>query len=284
MRTRVGGVTGALSEAKFSEVLPQGVCEYDHACFALRSCVAVPIYKPRMVNSNRCLLRLKLALGLPTQRKVGGRHLRMGQGGTLDPMAAGVLVVGIGDGCIDLQEFLLGSKIYVVKGQLGASTPSLDLSTPCTVVSDWRNVTKEDMLAVLPRFRGEILQEVPMFSAKRLNGERLYTKAWRGEDVERDNKRLTVYNLDLIGWEPPYFTLQVESSSGFYVRQLVQDIGTDLKCGALAFSITRTRHGPFEVKDALREEEWDREHVAQKMMWARDKYRRASRNGAHFKH
>ncbi len=218
------------------------------------------------------MLNIKASLGLPMHLKRGepnDRSLRIGHGGTLDALASGVLVVGIGRGCVELQSYLQGSKGYVVKALLGATTPSLDMATSVHTLGEWRGVAAEQLEAVLPRYRGEIFQQPPMFSAKRTQGVRLYKRALNGESVEREEKRLTVFKLNLLAFEPPYFTLAVESSGGFYVRQLVDDIGRDLGCGAVAFSITRTRQGPFALEEALRESEWTRERIEAKIAWAR---------------
>jgi tRNA pseudouridine55 synthase len=231
----------------------------------------VPIYKPRMMLSNRCLLHIKSALGFPMQLKrnePNDRSLRVGHGGTLDALASGVLVVGIGRGCAELQSFLKGSKGYVVKALLGATTPSLDLATPVQALGEWKGVTAQHLEAVLPRYRGEIFQQPPMYSAKRTQGVRLYRRAMKGEDVEREDKRLTVFKLTLLAFEPPYFSLAVESTGGFYVRQLVHDIGRDLGCGAVAFSITRTRQGPFVLAEALPQSDWTAEKIEAKVAWA----------------
>lgn len=88
----------------------------------------------------------------------------MGHGGTLDHLAGGVLVVGIGDGCKQLQGFLKGTKAYHVRAQLGVTTPSLDLGTRCSEMSPWRHVLESDIINALPKYRGKILQKPPMYS------------------------------------------------------------------------------------------------------------------------
>jgi tRNA pseudouridine55 synthase len=169
--------------------------------------------------------------GRPAQRS-----FRIGHGGTLDALASGVLVVGIGRGCAELQSYLTGSKRYVVKAQLGARTRSLDFATPCEMACDWRSVTHEMVAALLPKYRGLISQKTPMYSAKSVKGDRLYKLALDGQVVERAEKLLNVFHLELTAFEPPFFSLSIESSSGFYVRQLVADLGNEFLVFAFRFS------------------------------------------------
>ena len=129
------------------------------------------VAKPRFVCSTWVLSRLKRTLGFVRR---GPKSTRMGHGGTLDHLASGVLVVGVGRGCKQLHGFLKGPKSYEVRGQLGVSTASLDLGTPCLETSEWRHISADDLRATLPAFRGEIQQQPPMYSAKHKDGIRLY--------------------------------------------------------------------------------------------------------------
>jgi tRNA pseudouridine55 synthase len=126
---------------------------------------------------------------------------------------------------------------------------------------EWQNITSSDIERVLPTYRGKILQQPPMFSAKKMNGVRLYKLAHSGLEVERPAVPLEVFELELVGFEAPFFTLSVTCSSGFYVRKLIEDVGNDLQCGAIAYTITRTRIGAFGLDDALCEPDWNLEHI-----------------------
>lgn len=119
------------------------------------------VIKPRLVCSTWCLRRLKEVLGF---ERNGPRSTRMGHGGTLDHLAGGVLVVGVGAGCKALQGFLKGTKAYQVRGQLGLTTPSLDLGTPCLTTGPWRHVAASHIQELLPKYTGRILQQPPMYS------------------------------------------------------------------------------------------------------------------------
>ena len=182
------------------------------------------------------------------RRKLGVR--RVGHGGTLDPDATGVLVVGVGRATRLLSYAQAAPKSYVATGRLGTVTSTQDASGEILaerdVVVDRADV-EEDARSLV----GDIDQTPPRVSAVKVRGERLYRKAQRGEEVEREARRVTVYGLRLTSFVPPDFSLEVGCSAGTYVRTLVHDLGSALGCGAHLTTLRRTGSGGFTEDDAV---------------------------------
>lgn len=183
---------------------------------------------------------------------------RAGHTGTLDPGAAGVLPVCVGR-ATRVSEYLLGSdKVYRAVMVLGVSTDTQDAQGTVVSRRDASGVTREALEAVLPRFRGLVRQVPPMVSAARVEGERLYRKARRGETVERVPREVTIARLDLAAWRPgrhPSAVLDIVCSKGTYVRTLCEDLGEALGCGAYLHFLVRAGHGPFRQEESVTLEE-----------------------------
>ncbi|XP_053306316.1 pseudouridylate synthase TRUB1 [Spea bombifrons] len=228
-----------------------------------------PIYKPKGPTSAQVLNQLKGQLlkeaGLKEYVKKRKQTLKIGHGGTLDSSASGVLVVGIGEGTKMLSSMLTGSKKYTTVAELGKATDTLDASGAVTAEKPYDHVTKEDLEKVLPSFTGEILQIPPLFSALKKDGKRLSCLVREGAEVEAKPARpVTVHQLTLTDFQPPFFTLDVECGGGFYVRSLVRDIGEALSSCASVKELIRTKQGPFTLDEhALKEEKWNISSIAQ---------------------
>jgi len=176
---------------------------------------------------------------------------RSGHGGTLDPMATGVLPILLGQ-ATRVAEFLSEHrKVYHAEITLGAATETYDAAGRITTTCDPSAVTREDLEPVLPRFRGLIEQTPPPYSAVKIAGERAYRLARAGLPVQAPPRPVHVYALELREWLPPRFTLGIECGSGTYVRSLAHDIGQALGCGAHLSALVRVRVGPFRLQDAL---------------------------------
>jgi tRNA pseudouridine55 synthase len=174
---------------------------------------------------------------------------KIGHAGTLDPLATGLLVMGVGRGTRLLRFLADLSKTYSGTGLLGVETDTLDADG--RVVR--RHVVRihgDDLLAAMMAFVGEIEQLPPAYSAVKVGGERLYRAARRGEAVERPTRTVRVRTFDLVEFDPPRFDFLVECSGGTYVRSLVADVGTRLGCGASLASLRRIAIGPFDVREA----------------------------------
>lgn len=182
------------------------------------------------------------------RRLVGQR--RVGHAGTLDPLATGVLVVGAGHGTRLIEYLADTRKTYRATILLGQTTTTDDRAGD---VLEERAVAV-DRAAVqdaLERFTGTIAQAPPAFAAVHVQGERAYVRARRGENVALAPRPVTIFRLDLLECALPRLTLEVECSTGTYIRALARDLGAALGCGAHLAALTRTRVGAFALEDAV---------------------------------
>jgi tRNA pseudouridine55 synthase len=176
---------------------------------------------------------------------------KVGHSGTLDPDATGVLLVGVGRVTRLLRFLTALPKTYTGEVVLGRETSTLDAAGTVTATYDMSDVMLADVRAVLPRFRGDILQIPPMVSAVRVGGRRLHEIARAGEEVERDARPVTVHRLEADATsEPGVFRIDVDCSSGTYVRSLAADIGAALGGGAHLRNLRRLAVGAFGVDEA----------------------------------
>ena len=180
--------------------------------------------------------------------------VKAGHTGTLDPMATGLLIVLTDERTKDASSFLAMDKSYQARAILGMETDTFDLDGKLLRRSD-KKVGEEELERVLKGMRGDIYQVPPPFSAKKVAGRRAYKLARKGIAVNMPASKVTIYSLDLVSFQFPYFTVTCDVSSGFYVRSLVHDIGEKLKVGAVVVELRRTRIGHYRVEQAKRLEE-----------------------------
>jgi tRNA pseudouridine55 synthase len=179
------------------------------------------------------------------------RVARVGHAGTLDPQAMGVLLLGLGRGT-KLTQFLHECpKTYRATLKLGVRTDSYDAAGRVVEVRSVGTIGREAVEAVLEGFRGAIEQVPPMFSALKRQGQRLYSLARHGIDVERQPRRVRIFRLTLVELAAETLSVEVECSSGTYIRVLADDIGARLGCGAHLTTLVRTAIGPFTLQGAL---------------------------------
>lgn len=199
------------------------------------------IDKPYGITSMYVVRRIKRA----------ARQRRVGHGGTLDPIATGVIPVCLGQATRLMEDVVGGSKSYVAAVELGVSTDTYDALGEVTERRDASGVTLADIEGALPAFIGEVMQVPPMYSALKREGKRLYDLARAGVEVEREARPVTVQGIAVEGWEPPVVTLRVDCGKGFYMRSLAHDLGQALGCGGHMKTLARLRSGAFSVDDAL---------------------------------
>jgi tRNA pseudouridine55 synthase len=197
--------------------------------------------KPAGVSSALAVDRVKHSLGVR----------RVGHGGTLDPLATGVLAVCLGGATKIAQYLLADDKEYVADGLLGVETDTLDRTGTITAQREV-TVTREAMLAAIAAHTGELEQIPPMFSAIKQDGVRMYTRARAGEEIERAPRKIRIDRLELVMFEPPRFRIVIACSKGTYVRSLVADLGTAVGAGAHMTELRRTRSGRFTIDMAIR--------------------------------
>ena len=167
---------------------------------------------------------------------------KAGHTGTLDPMATGVLPIALGHATRFIELIPSHDKAYRATFILGKTTDTLDITG--TVLSEKEvTATKEDVEKALSKFRGKITQLPPMYSAIKKNGVRLYELARQGIEIERESRQVTIYSLSLVSAdeEKNEYVIDVECSSGTYIRSLISDIGEELSCGAVMTALRRTK-------------------------------------------
>lgn len=175
---------------------------------------------------------------------------RAGHTGTLDPRASGVLVILIGP-AVRLSEYVSASdKRYQAVIQLGKSTDTYDADGR-TLATNPVTITEEQFEEVLQQFVGEIEQVPPPYSAIKVRGRKAYEMAREGEDFDLQPRKINVYSLELLEWDPPEAVIDVYCSSGTYIRSLANDIGNELGCGAHLVGLRRTKSGRFTLRDAV---------------------------------
>ena len=190
-------------------------------------------------------------------RKRLPRGTAIGHGGTLDPMASGVLPVCVGAATRLFDYIIDKQKTYVAELQLGVVTDTQD-ATGAVVETRTVNVTEADVRAALPRFIGDIWQTPPMYSAIKRGGKRLYELARRGESVEIAPRACRVDDVRLTAsLGDGRYRLEVDCGKGVYIRTLCHDIGAYLGCGGHMATLARTRAGVFTLENALTLEEVD---------------------------
>ena len=175
---------------------------------------------------------------------------RIGHGGTLDPMATGVLPVFVGRATRGVEFFEHAEKTYETVLLLGRTTDTQDV-TGATLAEKAVHLSPADIENVLPRFRGDILQVPPMYSALKVNGKKLYELARKGQEVERQPRPITVFELTNLGFDGTRLSLRVRCSKGTYIRTLCQDIGEALGCGGCMEALRRVRAGEYGIEDAV---------------------------------
>jgi tRNA pseudouridine55 synthase len=206
------------------------------------------IDKPEGVTSHDVVMRVR---GWVHQRRVG--HL-----GTLDPLATGVLPLALGEATKLSRLLTLGQKGYAGRIRLGIETTTYDREGEVVRESPGPWPGREEVEKALETFRGEMEQVPPPFSAVKRGGQAAYRRARRGEEVELEPRKVTIYDLEVTSYEPPFVGLEVLCSSGTYLRSLAQDVGGMLGTGGTLWNLRRTRSGPFTLDQAIPLDDLDR--------------------------
>ncbi len=206
--------------------------------------------KPRGMSSNQALQKVRWLLNAE----------KAGHTGSLDPLATGVLPLCFGEATKFSQYLLDADKGYETVTQLGVTTTTGDAEGE---VVERREVTvgRDEIEALLPRFRGEIKQIPPMYSALKKDGQPLYKLARAGEVVEREARSVNIARLELLALDNAQLRLSVACSKGTYIRTLVEDIGRELGCGGHVAELRRTQAGPFALAQAVSLETLEQAHA-----------------------
>lgn len=182
-------------------------------------------------------------------RRVFGTR-RIGHGGTLDPMATGVLPVFVGRATRGVEFFEHAEKTYETVLRLGITTDTEDI-TGAVLTESPVDLTGVDLETVLDGFRGEIMQVPPMYSALKVNGQKLCDLARKGKEVERKPRPITIHQLELLKVEGSDLHLRVRCSKGTYIRTLCKDIGQTLGCGGCMAQLRRVQAGEYTIEEAV---------------------------------
>ena len=197
--------------------------------------------KPAGLSSNDALIRAKRIFNAK----------KAGHTGTLDPFATGLLPLCFGEATKFSQDLLDADKTYETVVHLGIRTTTGDTEGEILETSGPCNFAPDEIESVLSRFRGDILQVPPMYSALKRDGKPLYEYARAGIELEREARPVTIHELTLLDYSAPFLTLRVTCSKGTYIRVLGEDIGKALGCGAHLKTLRRTRVGPLTLEPAV---------------------------------
>lgn len=175
---------------------------------------------------------------------------RLGHGGTLDPMATGVLPVFVGTATKACDIMPDNTKSYRAGFQLGTVTDTQDITGKITAASD-KFVAASKIAEVIPEFTGKIMQLPPMYSAVQINGRRLYDLARKGIEVERTPREIEVFSLNIISYDEKSRCgeMEINCGKGTYIRTIINDIGEKLGCGGIMTSLVRTSSGGFKLNE-----------------------------------
>ena len=196
----------------------------------------------------------KIRWGL--RSKFNLKKLKVGHAGTLDPLATGLLLICTGRMTKKILEFQALEKTYTGTITLGATTPSFDSETPIDKKFKITHLNDEALIAAKEKFRGEIDQSPPLFSAIKKEGKRLYEYARAGEKIEIKSRKIKIHRFDFKKIELPDIAFEVKCSKGTYIRSLANDFGKSVDSGGYLSSLRRIKIGPFKVVNALTPQEF----------------------------
>lgn len=201
----------------------------------------VNINKPVGITSHDVVARVRKLL----------KQRRVGHAGTLDPAASGVLPICAGQATRVAEYLSESGKAYRATIIFGVVTDTYDSEGTITRTASTADLTRPTIEAMLPAMLGEQMQVPPRYSAIKLHGQPAYKRARAGEDVAMEARPVTIYRLDIIDWQHPALTLDIECSKGTYIRSLAYDLGEKTGCGAYLDALVRTRSGPFSLSDSI---------------------------------
>jgi tRNA pseudouridine55 synthase len=192
------------------------------------------------VNKIRCLIKYNLGI----------KKIKMGHAGTLDPLATGLLILCSGNFTKKIDEFQGKEKEYIGTIMLGATRPSSDMETEIDKIFETNEIREEDITNAAKPFIGNIKQIPPLFSAKKIGGERAYEFARKGIDIQMEAKDVSISEFEITKINLPEINFRVVCSKGTYIRSLARDFGEKLNNGAYLSQLCRTRIGEFNLDQA----------------------------------
>ena len=212
------------------------------------------VYKPAGITSHDVVARLRRVTKIK----------QIGHTGTLDPFAEGVLPICIGK-ATRLIEYLNDDKAYVGTVKLGSSTTTYDTEGEGVNFSD-KKVDLNEIETALEKFRGEIEQLPPVYSAIKVNGKKLYEYAREGKEVKIEPRRVNISKLEVVDFEYPHLSLRIECSKGTYIRSIANDLGEELGTYGHLIKLVRVKAGDFEINEAIKLDDLDTLEAVQKSL------------------
>lgn len=203
------------------------------------------IDKPSNMTSFGVVARVRRRLS-----EAAGHKVKVGHTGTLDPFATGLMIIVVGKECKNAMTYTKLDKVYEATIRLGKTSTTGDPEGEITPVSD-TIPTQTAVLEALEAFRGEIQQVPPIYSAIKINGQRAYKLARKGEVVVIPERTVTIYSLELTDYSYPELRIRTHVSSGTYIRTLATDIGVKLDTGAYVTELRRTKIADYEISAAV---------------------------------
>ena len=199
--------------------------------------------KPAGISSFGAVARVRRIL---SERE--GHRVKVGHTGTLDPFATGLLILLAGKATKKAPELTKKDKVYEAELRLGATSttgdPEGEITETGAKLPDLAQIE-----AILPQFTGKSQQKPPIFSAIKINGQRAYKLARKGQQVEMPTREVEIYSLEIIGYEAPILKIRTHVSSGTYIRSLAEDIGAALGCGAYLTALRRTQIADYKLDE-----------------------------------
>jgi tRNA pseudouridine55 synthase len=186
---------------------------------------------------------------------------KVGHTGTLDPEASGVLPICIGGATKFADYIMKDDKVYRATLRLGIVTDTYDKEGAVLRTSEVTS-SEEEVISVINSFTGRIKQVPPMYSALKVNGQRLYSLARQGIEIERAARDIEIFSIEIIEMDLPFVVFDVKCSKGTYIRSLCYDIGEKLGCGGAMWALVRTRSGFFDIENSIRLEDLTEENIA----------------------
>jgi tRNA pseudouridine55 synthase len=210
----------------------------------------INLYKPKGISSFGAVAAVRKLTGIK----------KVGHTGTLDPLASGILPICIGSGTKFSDYIMAGEKTYKAELQLGITTDTYD-SEGKILSSSEVNSDIDEITNVILSFIGVQFQMPPMFSAIKKDGKKLYDLARQGIEVERDLRKIEIFDIKILDIALPYVKLSVDCSKGTYIRSLCRDIGEKIGCGGIMSSLERTRNGIFKIGDSINLQNLNKDNI-----------------------
>lgn len=186
------------------------------------------------------------------------KKLKVGHAGTLDPLASGLMIICTGKFTKKISQLQDQDKTYIADILFGATTPSFDLETEIDNIFCTKSITLEKIQHNLKEFIGEIEQVPPIYSALKVDGERLYKKARRGENIVIKSRKVIINSIEIIEVKLPNIKIKINCSKGTYIRSIAHDLGKKLQNGAHLISLVRTNIGAFSLESSLKIEDFEK--------------------------